>query len=64
MTGVHVGYMDTDMVARIDAPETVAAVVVAEKIVAAIRDGRSRASDRRDQPHGETVAEFGRAAYL
>ncbi|WP_427185258.1 SDR family oxidoreductase [Bordetella bronchialis] len=36
VTGVHVGYMDTDMVKRIDAPKTSPAVA-AEKIVAAIR---------------------------
>jgi NAD(P)-dependent dehydrogenase (short-subunit alcohol dehydrogenase family) len=37
VTGVHVGYMDTDMVSTIDAPKT-APSVVAEKIIAAIRD--------------------------
>lgn len=37
VTGVHVGYMDTDMVARLDAPKT-APSVVAGKIIAAIRD--------------------------
>jgi NAD(P)-dependent dehydrogenase (short-subunit alcohol dehydrogenase family) len=40
VTGVHVGYMDTDMVARLDVPKT-APSVAAEKIVAAIRDGQS-----------------------
>ncbi|CAM3756781.1 Short-chain alcohol dehydrogenase [Bordetella sputigena] len=37
VTGVHVGYMDTDMVKSIDAPKTSPAVV-ADKIIAAIRD--------------------------
>ncbi|ARP81588.1 short-chain dehydrogenase [Bordetella genomosp. 8] len=40
VTGVHVGYMDTDMVRGLDAPKT-APAVAAEKIVAAIRDGQS-----------------------
>jgi NAD(P)-dependent dehydrogenase (short-subunit alcohol dehydrogenase family) len=40
VTGVHVGYMDTDMVARLDVPKT-APSVAAEKIVAAIRDDQS-----------------------
>jgi NAD(P)-dependent dehydrogenase (short-subunit alcohol dehydrogenase family) len=37
VTAVHVGYMDTDMVANLDVPKT-APAVVAGKIVAAIRD--------------------------
>lgn len=36
VTGVHVGYMDTDMVAAVDAPKT-APSVAAEKIIGAIR---------------------------
>ncbi|OZI60455.1 SDR family oxidoreductase [Bordetella genomosp. 11] len=39
VTGVHVGYMDTDMVARLDAPKT-APSVAAGKIVEAIREER------------------------
>jgi NAD(P)-dependent dehydrogenase (short-subunit alcohol dehydrogenase family) len=40
VTAVHVGYMDTDMVAKVNAPKT-APAVIAERIVAAIRDGQA-----------------------
>jgi NAD(P)-dependent dehydrogenase (short-subunit alcohol dehydrogenase family) len=39
VTGVHVGYMDTDMAAHVDGPKTTPAEA-ASKIVAAIQDGQ------------------------